>query len=176
MAPPRKRGSPLPGAVALGLLAALALPCRAYGQCGANLTECYQCHETQRALPVLAGGEPWHGDHAFGDFCVQCHEGDPQAKDLVKAHAGLVSPMSDVQASCGKCHVPTEVAGAYRSRKLASRRIGALPSAARPSAPRGQGNLILSGLILLVGTVGSGYIVRNERRLRAMAVEPGSKL
>ena len=49
-------------------------------------------------------GTPWHTSHAFGDFCYICHGGNQQATDETAAHTGLVSPLSDIQASCAQCH------------------------------------------------------------------------
>ena len=55
-------------------------------------------------MPVNNDGTGWHGSHAFGDFCYICHGGNNQATDETAAHAGMVAPMSDVQAACAQCH------------------------------------------------------------------------
>jgi len=76
----------------------------AQAQCGSQASSCKNCHETQSKLPVNNDGTGWHGSHAFGDFCYICHGGNNQATDETAAHAGMVAPMSDVQAACAQCH------------------------------------------------------------------------
>ena len=76
----------------------------AEAQCGSQASSCKNCHETQAQDPVNADGTGWHESHAFGDFCHICHGGNNQATDADTAHAGMVAPMSDVQAACAQCH------------------------------------------------------------------------
>src|SRR5512140_3993159 len=73
-------------------------------QCGSQASSCKNCHEVQGKHPVNADGTGWHQSHAFGDFCYICHGGNNQATDETAAHAGMVSPLSDVQAACAQCH------------------------------------------------------------------------
>ncbi len=75
----------------------------AAAQCGTSTSSCKNCHEVQGQDPVSNNGE-WHTAHAFGDFCEFCHAGTVEAKTQDEAHAGLVDPMVDVQASCQSCH------------------------------------------------------------------------
>jgi hypothetical protein len=79
----------------------------AAAQCGSQASSCKNCHETQAQDPVNADGTAWHTQHAFGDFCYLCHAGNNQATDKVAAHTGMVSPLSDINASCKSCH-PTD--------------------------------------------------------------------
>ena len=73
-------------------------------QCGSQASSCKNCHETQGQDPVNADGTGWHESHAFGDFCYICHGGNSQAAEADAAHAGMLAPMSDVQAACAQCH------------------------------------------------------------------------
>ena len=73
-------------------------------QCGSQASSCKNCHETQAQKPVNNDGTAWHTSHAFGDFCYLCHAGNNQATDKTAAHTGMVSPLSDVVASCKSCH------------------------------------------------------------------------
>lgn len=75
----------------------------AEAQCGSQASSCKNCHEVQGQDPVNAKGD-WHTQHAFGDFCAFCHAGNVQAADADAAHAGMVEPLSDVQAGCAACH------------------------------------------------------------------------
>ena len=100
--------------IASGISLALTQPARAaqcgsqvssvLGQCGSQVSSCKNCHEVQEKKPVNNDGTPWHTSHAFGDFCYICHGGNQQATDETAAHTGLVSPLSDIQASCAQCH------------------------------------------------------------------------
>jgi hypothetical protein len=76
----------------------------AAAQCGSQASSCKTCHEVQAQDPVNADGTQWHQSHAFGDFCYICHAGNQQATDKAAAHQGMVSPMTDVKASCQQCH------------------------------------------------------------------------
>jgi hypothetical protein len=73
-------------------------------QCGSQASSCKNCHEVQGKDPVNTDGTDWHESHAFGDFCYICHGGNNQATDETEAHTGMVSPLSDIQASCMQCH------------------------------------------------------------------------
>jgi hypothetical protein len=77
----------------------------ASAQCGSQASSCKNCHEVQGEMPVNADGTGWHESHAFGDFCYICHGGNNQAMDKADAHNGMVSPLSDIEASCQQCHV-----------------------------------------------------------------------
>lgn len=96
--------------VAIGVLivvttaVALLVVQPAQAQCGSQASSCKNCHETQGKKPVNNDGTAWHQSHAFGDFCYICHFGNNQATDEVAAHAGMVSPLADVKASCAQCH------------------------------------------------------------------------
>lgn len=76
----------------------------ASAQCGSQASSCKNCHEVQGQDPVNNDGTGWHESHAFGDFCYICHGGNNQSMDADAAHAGMVSPLSDVQAGCASCH------------------------------------------------------------------------
>ena len=91
-------------AIAVVTLMALVTAQPAKAQCGSQASSCKNCHETQGKDPVNSDGTGWHGSHAFGDFCYICHGGNQQATDETAAHAGMVAPMSDVQAACAQCH------------------------------------------------------------------------
>jgi len=91
------------GVILLFVALALVPASRAEAQCGSQASSCKNCHEVQGQHPVNNNGE-WHTQHAFGDFCAFCHAGNVQATDEDAAHAGMVAPLSDVQASCAACH------------------------------------------------------------------------
>jgi uncharacterized membrane protein len=76
----------------------------ASAQCGSQASSCKNCHEVQGEYPVNNDGTGWHQSHAFGDFCYICHAGNNQAQDKAEAHTGMVSPLSDIKASCMQCH------------------------------------------------------------------------
>ncbi len=77
---------------------------QAFAQCGASLSSCKTCHEVKRAKPVATQGS-WHKDHAFGDFCEFCHEGNTAAKDEASAHAGInLMPLKNPGNTCSSCH------------------------------------------------------------------------
>jgi len=76
----------------------------ASAQCGSQASSCKNCHEVQGQDPVNADGTGWHQSHAFGDFCYLCHGGNNQSMDQAESHAGMVPPLSDVQAGCQSCH------------------------------------------------------------------------
>ncbi len=76
----------------------------ASAQCGSQASSCKNCHEVQGQDPVNNDGTGWHSGHAFGDFCYLCHAGNNQSMDKETAHAGMVPPLSDVQAACQGCH------------------------------------------------------------------------
>jgi len=104
-------GLALIGVSVIGLL--MIQPAAA--QCGSMASSCKSCHETQGQDPVNADGTAWHEDHALGDFCAMCHAGNTQATEAEAAHAGMVAPMADIQASCATCHRKNleELAGVY---------------------------------------------------------------
>ena len=82
----------------------LSTPTKTSAQCGSQASSCKNCHEVQGQDPVNSDGTAWHTSHAFGDFCYICHAGNNQATDETTAHAGMVSPLADIQASCLQCH------------------------------------------------------------------------
>jgi hypothetical protein len=97
----------IPILLGVGLLAGffLLLPTReANAQCGSQASSCKNCHEVQGQDPVNNDGTTWHTSHAFGDFCYICHAGNNQSTDKTEAHAGMVSPLLDIKASCMQCH------------------------------------------------------------------------
>ena len=77
---------------------------QASAQCGSQASSCKNCHEVQGQDPVNSDGTSWHQSHAFGDFCYLCHAGNNQSMVKEEAHAGMVAPLSDVQAACASCH------------------------------------------------------------------------
>ena len=87
----------------------------AQAQCGSQASSCKNCHEVQAKDPVNSDGTGWHESHAFGDFCYICHAGNNQSMDEATAHAGMVPPLSDIQAACQSCHLDdlTELAQVY---------------------------------------------------------------
>lgn len=92
-----------------GLLLALAIvilqpATPASAQCGSQASSCKNCHEVQGQMPVNSDGTGWHQSHAFGDFCYICHAGNNQSMDKAAAHTGMVSPLTDIKASCQQCH------------------------------------------------------------------------
>jgi hypothetical protein len=112
-------------------------------QCGSQASSCKNCHEVQGQDSVSAKGD-WHIQHAFGDFCEFCHAGNVTATDKDAAHTGMVSPMSDIKASCQQCHAAdlTEKAQVYATElgiTLDSGGGGAAPSAPT-SAPTSGGS------------------------------------
>ncbi|MFI5309452.1 MAG: hypothetical protein ACHQ53_19000, partial [Polyangiales bacterium] len=127
-------------------LVVAASPARA--QCGARLSQCRNCHEIAGARPVLAGGAPWHRDHAFGDFCAQCHFGDPEATDKTAAHARVTSPLAAIELSCGPCH-PSD-ADALADRYLKQPPVAPAPLARPARARSTAGNIVLAGLVVVV--------------------------
>jgi hypothetical protein len=82
----------------------LSTPTKTSAQCGSQASSCKNCHEVQGQDPVNNDGSAWHTSHAFGDFCYICHAGNNQATDKTAAHAGMVAPLADIQASCVQCH------------------------------------------------------------------------
>jgi hypothetical protein len=98
--------------------------------------------------------------------------GDPEATDKVAAHARVTSPLAAIELSCGPCH-PSD-ADALADRYLKQPPV-APPPLVRPARTRSAaGNLVLAGLVVVVGAGGGGYVVRNERRLRASASTRGA--
>lgn len=136
---------------AVSLIALLSVR-PAAAQCGSQASSCKNCHETQGKDPVNADGTGWHQSHAFGDFCYICHAGNSQATDADGAHAGMVAPMTDVQAACAQCHpsdlqaradvytVALGIPGASSNRPAAAASpapaaASSGPAAAQPAAP-----------------------------------------
>ncbi len=91
---------------ALGLTAAVTwygLSTRVEAACGASVSSCRSCHETQGKHPVSKNGA-WHTDHASFDFCEFCHGGVTKETTAEKAHQGMRKPLEDAQKSCATCH------------------------------------------------------------------------
>jgi hypothetical protein len=154
---------------AVGLLL-LLLPLDVHAQqCGAALSQCRDCHEVRGLKPVEGGGASWHRDHAFGDFCAACHGGDPAAPDRIAAHAGLRSPMRNVQQTCGVCHAADAPSLAQRYARGTETVSPLIPGPREPPAPHRSpwANLLLAGIVLGLGGVGAAYVVNNERRIRS---------
>jgi hypothetical protein len=105
-------------------------------QCGSQASSCKNCHEVQAKDPVNNDGTNWHQSHAFGDFCYICHAGNNQATDKVAAHTGLVSPLTDVKASCAQCH-PNDLqarAQVYATKLGVQIGAGSVPAASSSSS------------------------------------------
>lgn len=148
----------------IGVVLALAFAAaNARAQCGATVSGCRQCHEIEKQHPVLADRRPWHADHAFGDFCADCHGGDRAGKDVAAAHAGLAAPLGDVAARCGSatCHGGDAAALAGRYRR-APPAISAPPPPPRKPAR----NAFAIAVAALVALVGGAYVAWNERHRR----------
>lgn len=108
----------------------------AQAQCGSQASSCKNCHEVQGVMPVNDKGD-WHTSHAFGDFCEFCHAGNVQAPEAELAHAGMVDPLADAQASCAACHPDDagDLAQAYAAALGVTVGGGSAPSSSPPSAP-----------------------------------------
>ena len=92
------------GAFVIGALLLFWPTAYANAQCGSQASSCKNCHEVQGKDPVNNDGTGWHEAHAFGDFCEFCHGGNAQSMVEADAHANMVKPLDNVQASCGNCH------------------------------------------------------------------------
>ncbi len=95
---------PLTGAIFISFAIWLFWVDQANAQCGSQASSCKNCHEVQGQLSVNNDGTGWHQSHAFGDFCANCHAGNVQATEADAAHAGMVAPLSDLNANCAACH------------------------------------------------------------------------
>lgn len=148
----------------------------AFGQCGAPTSSCRNCHETEgQARPAV--DEPWHADHAFGDFCADCHGGVRTASGVAEAHSSLADPLGSDRSPCAGCHQNSS-ALVERYKHAKSDRPPAIVPQSGPPEDRGlraggttnsRSTVVLSALLLLFGAVGGLYVVGNERRLRAEA-------
>jgi len=107
----------------------------ASAQCGSQASSCKNCHEVQGQDPVNADGTGWHQSHAFGDFCYLCHGGNNQSMDKAESHAGMVPPLSDVEAGCQSCHPADLMEKAQVYATALGVEVGTGGSA--PSAPSG---------------------------------------
>ncbi len=162
----------------------------AHGQCGATVSGCRQCHEIDQQAPVLADGRPWHRDHAFGDFCAECHGGERTATDSTAAHQTLVDPLGDFTIGCGAqmCHGAKATALADGYRRTARPRAVAQP-AGQPVAPYASGrpkpraaqrpppakpdhNATAAAVAVALAVAGGAYVWRTERRRRALEAKP----
>lgn len=126
---------PIVTGILLVLVSAIALittqPAKA--QCGSQASSCKNCHEVQGQKTVNSDGTQWHQSHAFGDFCYICHGGNQQATGESAAHTGMVSPLSDVKASCQQCHPNDLDTRAKVYADILGVQVGT--TAATPSAP-----------------------------------------
>ncbi len=107
----------------------------AEAQCGSQASSCKNCHEVQGQDPVNNDGTGWHNGHAFGDFCYICHGGNNQAVEKNTSHAGMVPPLSDVNAACQQCHPKDLTARAQKYASVLGVEIGTGGSAPSPTAP-----------------------------------------
>lgn len=155
----------------------LAEPARA--QCGGPTSSCRDCHENRGAGPFVAA-EPWHSDHALGDFCSNCHGGSPATPDE-GAHAGLADPLANSGERCQICHAdrprifdryqalarqpslgpPQPPAGSVASSAVQTRdpRPMARASTQKTGASR---NAICAAAIILIGLTAAAYIAACE--------------
>ncbi len=145
-------------------------------------SSCLTCHETQGILPVKTNGA-WHEQHAIYDFCADCHGGGKLTADAGIAHNGVSMELNAMQSACTACHEddyasllagyagtlgvsidpnftpPTSAAsdpiGGFLGSGQAQVSVAPPPveSAPAPAASK-TGNLIVSGLILVVGSGG----------------------
>lgn len=143
---------------------------RAHAQCGGPPSSCRNCHEIRAEGPFVAS-EPWHADHALGDFCSDCHGGSP-AVEGSGAHLGLVEPLADNQTRCNPCHQDRPSIGArYLELPGASKPPTPAGVNPRPSPPQGPpakhgraGNIVLSAVIAAVALVAARSLLLRERR------------
>lgn len=147
-----------------GFTSSLAPP--AMAQCGGPTSSCRSCHETE-GFARPDPGEPWHADHAFGDFCADCHGGDRTATDPAVAHATLADPLSAEPAPCAPCHRnAAELVDRYRGSKRALVTPPTGPPRARPG-PRPEARSGSKGALALLAALvmaGALYVNWNERR------------
>ena len=179
-------------ASAFALMVAFAAPARqaAAQSCGGQRSGCKACHDERGAHPVSSDGTPWHGDHAFGDFCVDCHGGDRTATDQLTAHVGRVAPLAAER--CTSCHPtpepllaryvaaraerPAPPASALTSSEDASSsssEVAAVATAPSPPTPTTR----WPDLLALASALGLGGVLialrtRAERRRRGLPVVP----
>lgn len=141
----------------------------AYADCGGDATSCRACHEVNQQKPVNAAGI-WHTQHAFADFCADCHAGDKTLAEKDASHAGMrPQVLSDPKASCEACHLTDYAAKAslYVKEKEAKPAAVVAPSGPKLPPP-GSSNLLfiilnivtLAGLGLLVWAVEKGPLAR----------------
>lgn len=152
--------------VSLLLLLALSLARPARAQCGANVSSCVACHETQRQRPVLTDGTPWHRDHGFCDMCTSCHEGAGDEPALETAHTGLRRNLGEMKSVCASCHQDASEAFVAR--------YAAFSPTPTPSAPPGASgapvpvatrmiDLVLAAVAIVLGLVISAIVWRRRR-------------
>jgi len=148
-----------------------ALAVSAHAQCGAPSSSCRQCHEAEHRGTFVAT-EAWHADHAFGDFCFDCHGGTPTAHDDA-AHFGLVDPLAPPRGRCATCHqdhpdILMKYAGAAGTPPEPPNTVPAAPSGptSSTSPPNHSHDLAFSALVGGVGLAAAAYVVSNERRRR----------
>ena len=151
-----------------------AVAASARAQCGAPSSSCRQCHEAERRGPFVAS-EAWHADHAFGDFCADCHGGSPTAHDDT-AHFGLVDPLGPPRGRCATCHqdhpdILMKYAGATSTPTEPPKTVRAAPAGPTASTipPKNSHDLAFSALVGGIGLAGVAYVVANERRRRGRA-------
>ena len=189
----------------------LASTTPASAQCGSQASSCKNCHEVQAQKPVNTDGSAWHSAHAFGDFCYICHAGNNQATGEDDAHAGMVHPLFDVNASCLQCHPADaqELALTYADElgiELGTGGQANVPGSAPAAAegttvntvspialapaeldvqdpnlvdysktydeivlgkkPVNWGNVILLIMIVMIATLGGGFVLTREKLIR----------
>lgn len=96
----------------------ITLPSPVSADCGADASSCKVCHEGEQQKPVNAVGL-WHTQHAFGDFCANCHAGDKSATDETDAHTGMRPVLADPKETCSACHADNyqTLAATYENEK-----------------------------------------------------------
>lgn len=145
-------------------VAAMARPVRA--QCTSNASSCVTCHETQGMRPVLQSAQPWHVDHGFGDLCVACHGGDPEASVEEQAHETLRRPLADAALSCAGCHA--DDAADRAERYAAAMAVSSAPPPSTPARPAttappaaGNADRVLAALAALL-FIALSVVIRRE--------------
>ncbi|HYG59712.1 MAG TPA: YeeE/YedE thiosulfate transporter family protein [Symbiobacteriaceae bacterium] len=149
--------------IVTGFTALLLTPAPASADCGGDVSSCKSCHEGDQKMPVNTIGL-WHTQHAFSDFCANCHLGDIAAKEAEPAHLGMRPVMADPKASCEACHASDYEAKAatYTEEKETQAPVAAVTPPQFP--PPGSGNnlfiiiniAVLAGLAALVWAVEKG--------------------
>ena len=86
----------------IGLGVWLSMPQPAKAQCSTP-SSCKTCHEVQGQKSVNFSGE-WHAQHAFVDFCSECHGGNRRSMDKAAAHTSMATKLAAMSPNCVSCH------------------------------------------------------------------------